>query len=619
MDRNTTVAFVLIGLILMTWLYFQSPAPQPQKQTAPSSDSLVVKKPETKTPQPAAPPVQQQEPSYFASSDSAAPAEQIFYIENDKAYIELTSKGARIKRVFLKGYNTWYAHDLPENAPYYKKYVQLVNEDEGGDFNISFISKDGKLVNTAEALFNFKEGQTHYKLNGNDSLVISFSVPFAGNAALKKNYVIKGNDYAVRCDVELQNMQNVISNYRYDISWANGIEFLEENTFDESNYSNASVYSGDEQIIIDAKDPKEKQVRDMNGTIDWIGVRNKYFAAIIIPKNPSEDGGAFVEGNVYHLRNNGRKELYSAGLKVPFNNAAYQSNSFLVYLGPVEYDLLKNYGANLEKIVDFGSFFGVKFIIRPISEYFLLPIFKFLHLFIPNYGWVIIVFSLIIKIILYPLTRTSMKSMKKMQMLQPKIQELKEKFKDDPTKMNAETMKLYSTYGINPAGGCLPLLLQMPILIALWGLFNVAIEIRQQPFMLWIDNLSSPDIIFSLPFKIPFFGIEHISGLALLLGITMYLQQQMSVKDPSQKMMVYIMPPLFTLMFMSFPSGLNLYYLMFNVFSIAQQYYINTRKDDTVLEPVKNPKKKGGFMQKMMEAAEKNAQVQKEMAKKKKK
>ncbi|HEX3074982.1 MAG TPA: membrane protein insertase YidC, partial [Ignavibacteriales bacterium] len=338
-----------------------------------------------------------------------------------------------------------------------------------------------------------------------------------------------------------------------------------------------------------------------------------------IPKNPSEDGGAFIEGNAYHLRNNGRKELYSAGLKVPFNNAAYQSNSFLVYLGPVEYDLLKNYGANLEKIVDFGSFFGVKFIIRPISEYFLLPIFKFLHLFIPNYGWVIIVFSLIIKIILYPLTRTSMKSMKKMQMLQPKIQELKEKFKDDPTKMNAETMKLYSTYGINPAGGCLPLLLQMPILIALWGLFNVAIEIRQQPFMLWIDNLSSPDIIFSLPFKIPFFGIEHISGLALLLGITMYLQQQMSVKDPSQKMMIYIMPPLFTLMFMSFPSGLNLYYLMFNVFSIAQQYYINTRKDDTVLEPVKNPKKKGGFMQKMMEAAEKNAQVQKEMAKKKKK
>lgn len=618
MDRNTTVAFVLIGLILMTWLYFQSPSPQPEKQKAPLSDSLVVKKPETKTPQQAAPQVQQ-ETSYFASSDSAAPAEQIFYIENDNAFIELTSKGARIRRVFLKGYDTWFAHTLPDDAPYYKKFVQLVNEDKGGDFNISFISKDGKLVNTSDALFNYDKNQSHYKLSGGDSLVISFSVPFGGNAQLKKNYVIKGNDYALRCDVELQNMQNIISNYRYDVSWMNGIEFLEENTYDEANYSNASVYSGDEQIIIDASDPAEKQIRDMNGTINWLAVRNKYFATIIIPENPSEDGGAFIEGAQYHVKNNGRKEIYSAGLKVPFSNSAFQSNSFLVYLGPVEYDLLKEYGANLEKVVDFGSFFGLKFIIRPISEYVLLPLFKFLHIFIPNYGWVIVVFSLIIKLALYPLTKSSFKSMKKMQMLQPKIAELKEKFKDDPTKINSETMKLYSTYGINPAGGCLPLLLQMPILIALWGLFNVAIEIRQQPFMLWIDNLSSPDIIFTLPFKFPFFGIEHISGLALLLGVTMYLQQQMSVKDPSQKFMVYIMPPLFTLMFMSFPSGLNLYYLMFNVFSIAQQYYINNRKDDTVLEPVKNPKKKGGFMQKMMEAAEKNAQVQKEAAKKKKK
>ena len=139
-------------------------------------------------------------------------------------------------------------------------------------------------------------------------------------------------------------------------------------------------------------------------------------------------------------------------------------------------------------------------------------------MFIPNYGFVIIVFSLIIKIIVYPLTRKSYQSMKKMQLLQPKITEIKEKFKDDPQKMNKETMKLYRTYGVNPAGGCLPILLQMPIFIALWGLFQAAIELRQQPFIFWINDLSVPDVIYDLGFKLPLFGIQEISGLAILMG-----------------------------------------------------------------------------------------------------
>ena len=163
------------------------------------------------------------------------------------------------------------------------------------------------------------------------------------------------------------------------------------------------------------------------------------------------------------------------------------------------------------------------------------------------------------------------------------------------------------------------MLLQMPILIALWSLFNVAIEIRHQPFILWITNLSSPDVIYSLPFKVPLFGIDKITGLAPLLGITMFFQQKMSIKDPSQKALVYVMPVMFTLMFMGFPSGLNLYYFMFNLFSIIQQYYINHKKGDVELVPVKNPKKRGGFMTRMMEAAEKQTKAQKQAAKKKRK
>ena len=200
--------------------------------------------------------------------------------------------------------------------------------------------------------------------------------------------------------------------------------------------------------------------------------------------------------------------------------------------------------------------------------------------------------------------------MKKMQALQPMITELKEKYKEDPQKVNKETMKLYSTYGINPAGGCLPMLLQMPIFVALWGMFQSAIDLRQQPFFGWITDLSQPDVIYDLGFKFPLFGVQEISGLALLMGITTFVQQKMTVKDPKQQALIYMMPVMLTLLFMSFPSGLNLYYFMFNVLSIAQQYYINHKGGTVELVPVANPNKKKGFMSRLMEAAEDQKKTQ---------
>jgi YidC/Oxa1 family membrane protein insertase len=268
-------------------------------------------------------------------------------------------------------------------------------------------------------------------------------------------------------------------------------------------------------------------------------------------------------------------------------------------------------GNNLEALVDFGGFFGLKFIVRPIAEFVLLPLFNFIHLFIPNYGFVIVVFSIIIKIVVYPLTKKSYQSMKRMQLLQPKITELKEKYKDDQQKISKETMNLYRTYGVNPAGGCWPMLLQMPIFVALWGLFQTAIELRQQPFIWWIQDLSRPDVIYDLGFKLPLFGIQEISGLAMLMGITTFIQQKMTMKDPKQQAMVYVMPVFLTILFMTFPSGLNLYYFLFNLLSIAQQQYINHRHKGDELVPVSPTKKKqGGFMSKLMEAADQQSKSQ---------
>ena len=456
-------------------------------------------------------------------------------------------------------------------------------------------------------------------ISENDSLVVDYVYHFAPESYITKTFTLYSDRYNSKVDIEFTNMDDIVSGYTYDVVWENGINFTEGNSVDEATFSSASAYSGGEQVIIDASDDDEKEEKELTGKIDWIGIKTKYFGMILAPKVPDADGGAYFSGTHNSKTKYGTREYYSASLKVPFKNADNQKDSFELFVGPMDYELLSDLGNNYDAIYDFGSLFGLR-ILRPISEYVILPLFQFLHTFIPNYGFVIIIFTLIIKLVLYPLTKQSYKSMKRMQKLQPKIKELKEKYKDDPQRVQKETMNLYSTYGINPAGGCLPMVLQMPILFALFTFFKVTIEIRQEPFILWITNLSSPDIIATLPFKIPMFGVDQISGLALLLGITMFLQQKMSVKDPSQKALVYVMPVMFTVLFMSFPSGLNLYYFMFNLFSILQQYYINKSKDDEELKPTKNSKKKkSGFMQRMMEAAEKQQQMQKDTQKKSKK
>jgi YidC/Oxa1 family membrane protein insertase len=224
----------------------------------------------------------------------------------------------------------------------------------------------------------------------------------------------------------------------------------------------------------------------------------------------------------------------------------------------------------------------------------MLPLMSALHYVVPNWGVVIILFSIIIKIVLHPLTRSSMRSMKKMQALQPLMNEIREKYKDEPQKMNQQVLNLYKEYGVNPAGGCLPMLLQLPILIALYNVFRATIELRQANFVWWINDLSIPDKIVTLPFEIPFFGVRDVSGLALLMGITTFIQQKMSVKDPRQKAMVWMMPLLMTLLFNGFPSGLNLYYFVFNILSIGQQMLINRQADEEPLRKVEPKKRKQG-------------------------
>jgi len=620
MDKQTTLAFILIGIILMIWLYTSTPTvPPDQSQRNKAEDSLIIEK--QKLDEKEKEELKLNESKESEKSDSITLGkffrtefqnEEFITIENDLAIIEVSTKGGKITKYFLKEYKNWYHNLVKNNSPDYQKMVQLINYSLGGSFDIEFVSTEGKVISTSDLIFEINRQEKRFILSGDDSLNLTFKFKVDELSSIVKNYTFYGSRYDSRFDLELNKMNNIISNNIYDLVWKGGLHFVEENSVDEANYSNSSFFYGGEQIIVDAPHSNEKIEEEKNGRVDWFTVRNKYFAGVIAPVKPENVEGIYVQGYSKGFPMGGIREYYDVRLKMPFKNHDQVKESFNVYVGPVSYDILKSYGNNLDKIVDFGSFFGLRFIVRPIAEYVFLPLFKFLNSFITNFGVVIVIFSLIIKVALYPLTKSSMMSMKKMQMLQPKITEIKEKLKDDPQKMNKETMKLYSTYGINPAGGCLPLLLQMPIFIALWGLFQSVIELRQQSFIWWITDLSRPDVIFDLGFKMPIFGISQISGLALLMGITTFAQQKMTVKDPQQKMLVYIMPVMLTILFMSFPSGLNLYYFLFNLFSIAQQYYINNYGKTIELVPVKNPKKSKGFMERMMEAAdEKSKQQQK--------
>jgi YidC/Oxa1 family membrane protein insertase len=275
-----------------------------------------------------------------------------------------------------------------------------------------------------------------------------------------------------------------------------------------------------------------------------------------------------------------------------------------LYLGPLDYDIVKEYG--MASTVNFGW----KWLVRPIGEFFMLPVFTTIYKFLPNFGVAIIVFSLLMKLLLYPLSIGQIQSAQKMKVLQPEVEKLRKKFADDPTGMQQAQMKLFGEYGINPMGGCLPLLLQMPILYALYSVLTSNIHMRQAMFVQgWIPDLSVPDYILTLPFSV--LGVHALSGMALIMGITMFVQQKMTVTDPSQKAMVYMMPVMMTMMFSNLPSGLNLYYLTFNFLGIAQQVYMTKfSKSKITLEDLKRMPKKESWLQKRLQMAQELAEAQ---------
>lgn len=342
------------------------------------------------------------------------------------------------------------------------------------------------------------------------------------------------------------------------LSWQGGIPFTESLRDSDLPEMGAIASINDERIEIKV-DGGERDTWEAEGDLRWVGARSKYFLSAIIPTQQQTRYRAKLSGD-----RTGTIPIPDYSFEIGRQLSSSGSWKNTVYLGPLNYDNLIRYEVGLEQAIDFGWP-----VIRSVSK-FLLIAFKATHNYIPNYGWIIVLFAVVIKIIVYPLTHKTYESAGKMQELQPKIAALREKYKNDSQRLSQETMKLYKEEGVNPISGCLPMLLQMPIFFALYNVFGKTIELRQAPFALWITDLSVPDEVL-----VGGFGL-HI--LPLLMAVSMLIQQKMTMKDPKQAFLVYFMPVLLIFFFWTMSSGLVLYWTLFNILTIGQQVLVNHLK-----------------------------------------
>ncbi|MBO8131344.1 MAG: membrane protein insertase YidC [Candidatus Marinimicrobia bacterium] len=569
MDRRSIIGFILVFIIILLIPYYYQWIGRTQKTPAKIADTtgVIPNQREEKIPQETTTkrttPEAKKEITIIQPATTKNIKEDSLIIENDLFIAKLSNLGGGIIKSFvLKKYKSTINNDTT--------LVNLIPEGKGSALYISFIDINGDTLRLLEP-FDLKkiskkfDEDKHIYLKDKDSIEITYELTTDYGKVIKKLTFFADN-YLFRIKQNLKDIREVIGSEFYSLNWDCGLPITEKLVKDDLYYSGSYAFSGGELDKLTVKSGKEKR-SSFRGYIDWAAIRSKYFSTAIIPVYPGTYGYSLY-GKSY---TKGRTEIWKKyQMQIMF--PADKESTVNIYIGPLDYYTIRSLNVKLERIMNFG--FSP---IRPISKAILVLFIK-LHSLIPNYGVVLILFSIFIKIIFYPLTNKWQKSMKQMQELQPKINALREKYKNDPQRLQAETMKLYKEHKINPAGGCLPILLQMPILWALFIIFRTTIELRQAPFVLWIKDLSNPDTILTLPFSIPLYG-NSVNILPIIMLITTIFQQKLSTisANKQQRLQTYLFAIVFFFIFNQFPSGLNLYYTLFNIFTIIQQKLITDR------------------------------------------
>ena len=531
MDRQSLLAFLLIGIIIVFYPWYMSLVSPVDVST---SDEYVVEQKASfdieETPK--------QQKTQSIGNNNSSPLQTINVKTN---LYDLT--------ISNKSGGSLISYSLYSFSDHSDKLVNLIDELNSNNLLLSFISVDGDKVSLNHNWSTLSSSRTISVDKGQKSL--TYSTRYQGQT-IEKKLTFYPDSYNIDIDVLFNQPSKFISRNQYNLGWSGGLPPTEKNISNDYQFFEGFASLGGEHM--GAKPKKGKLTEEsQKGSTLWSAIKTKYFISAIVPNDPGI--AARVESELVDKR-----PVYNTEI----TQSTSSSNSFTLYLGPLDYDNLKAFDVDLESNVDLGWA-----LFRPIGQLISWMLTK-MYAIIPNYGVVVILFAFLIKLLLNPLTVKTFESTRKMQALAPEINKIKEKYKNDPQKMSRAQMELYKSSGANPMGGCLPMLIQMPILVSVFSIFRSKIEFRGAPFFGWIDDLSVPDTLTEL-------GGFPINILPVLMGSTMFIQQKMMAApnaDANQKTMMYVMNAFFLFLFYSFPSGLNLYYFVFNLLSIIQQKYM---------------------------------------------
>jgi YidC/Oxa1 family membrane protein insertase len=567
-DRNTIIALVVVGIILLflpKYYEWMAPPTPPRTETATPTQADTTRAVEDTPSIKPAPATAQGN----ATPDTSALANVNQFVDTTNPLIAKHSYSEKLVEIETPLFNMTIGTNGLVSRYELKNYTRTSGEKvslhqaaAGPDPAIGLIDFDFSRSNMRSLSDLGFEASTSrlFVPSGSDSIILE-----AGNVNTKYIrliYVFDAKRYGF--DVSLETIGLAIpDNEEFNVKWVGGVPSTEPDPASDQTFSATFAQMGDELEEIQLG-TDEKVEFSATGQTGFVATRSKYFIAAIIPQVGG--GGADLRGINRAPDNTASPHIYVASLREAWDQGGAKGR-WQVYWGPITVENLKAYNVGLENTMNWGWQ-----IIKPFSRLTLWAL-TAMHGFIPNYGIVIIIFSIFVKIILWPLTRKSQISMKKMAALQPEIKALKEAHAKNPAAANKEMMALYKERGVNPAAGCIPILLQMPLLYALFIVFRATIEFRQAPFIGWISDLSLPDYVFNFGFNVPLYG-SAIAILPIVMGISQFVMSKRSMTDPNQKMMIYIMPVFMTLIFNQFPSGLTLYYTLFNLLAIVEQNLI---------------------------------------------
>ena len=614
MDRNSIIGLLLIAAILIAYSVWTSPSKEEIETARRQQDSIaaveaqrgaqnqpeVIEKitpPETDPTSDSIKDLSNEKlQNQFGVFANAAAGEKDHWIfENDLLRLKISSQGGRIASAQLKKYHTY------DSLPLY------LFQEENSAFGINF-KADNKNISTQDLFFT--PVNEPKMVRGNDSASFILRMDAGEGRYIEYVYTLKGNSYLLDFNIILHGLQNVISpeTNKLVLNWSMLTPDQEKSL--ENQQLNTTIYFNDPEgvdYLSETKDDKATLERKTK----WVGFKQQFFSSVIINENLFEENISVIESSLAP-NDTGYVKRLSAGLGMAYSHKQNEKYDMAFYLGPNHYQTLKRTGYDLEEIVPLGwGIFGW------VNQFLVIPVFNLLSAFNLNFGIVILILTIIIKIVLSPLTYKAYLSTAKMKVLKPEIDELNKKFaKDEPMKKQQAIMALYKKAGVNPFGGCIPMLLQFPILIALFRFFPASIELRQKSF-LWAEDLSTYDSIASLPFNIPFYG-DHVSLFTILMTISTILYTRMNSQLSSSpemaqmKWMMYLMPIIFLGVFNNYAAGLSYYYFLANIITFAQQFLMQRMVDEKALlakieEHKKRPAsdKKSTFQKRLEEAAKK--------------